>query len=118
MTSRDLIFVSVGTLLGGIGIAASFLGRDTLGMIALFLLGLLILFLMILQRRTQARVQERILYLVKAENKRSKIGGANSSASTPSTDSNAVLAKKVVGLLQAQQISMERLRRELSGESD
>lgn len=117
MTSRDLVFIGVGTLLTGIGIFGSLLGRYALGMIALFLLGLLIVFLFVLQRRTQSRLQERILFLVKAEKNRSKKVGDNR-ALTSCIDSNAVLAKKVIGLLQAQQISMERLQREFRGDSD
>lgn len=117
MTSRDLLFISLGTLLAVVGITASFLGSNTLAITALILLSLFVLFLLILQRRHQARLQERILYLVNAEKKRTKAASAKSSRNSLD-DSNAVQAKKIIGLLQAQQISMELLRREISGGSD
>lgn len=117
MTSRDLVFISAGTLLASIGIASTLLSSESVGMISLFLLGLLILFVLILQRRTQALVQERLLYLVRAEKDRGKPGG-ECGAPNSSVDSNAVLEKKLVGLLQAQQISMEKLRSEINSGSD
>lgn len=119
MKSRDLIYISVGTLLALVGITASFLGNANVGMTALFLLGLLILFLMVLQRRHQARIQTRILYLVNAEKNRSKVAVERSAPSTEADKAdNAVYAKKIIGLLQAQQISMERLRSEVCDDSN
>lgn len=113
MTSRDLTVIAVSVVAAGVGIAASFLGDMRVGMTALFLLALLIVFLLVLQRRHQARVQSRILYLVNAEKNRSKIVSAKSPVQS-ADESNAIYIKKIIGLLQAQQASMERLRAEMS----
>src|SRR5690625_4640254 len=114
MKAKDIVIVSAVILLTFGGIAASFLGSVRVSISALLLLGLLILFLLVLQRRHQGRVQERILYLVNSERTRNKSTIDQNSLKSLSS-SNAIFAKKIIGLLQAQQISMERLRNQPGG---
>lgn len=109
MKAKDIVIVSAGMLLTIGGVVASFLGSVKLSIAALLLLGLLIVLLLILQRRHQARIQERVLYLVKSERSRDKTTIDQNTLKSLAS-SNAIFAKKITGLLHAQQISMERLQ--------
>lgn len=116
MKAKNIVIVSSGMLLTVGGLVAGFLDSVRLSITALLLLGLLIVLLLVLQRRQQARIQERILYLVKSERSQNKAAAEQNTIKSLAS-SNAIFAKKITGLLHAQQISMERLqesyRREL-----
>lgn len=115
MTFRDLLLVSCGTILAAAGIITNLIWNENFSTIPLFLLGLLILLVVVLQRRSHARLHERVLYLISAERERQKdlieITRKKSSAGL-----DQVTAKKIIGLLHAQQMSMERLKTEILSE--
>lgn len=99
LTSRDWVLVGVGLSLTVTGIITTVFGSIEIGMIVLFLLGLLLLILGILQRKHQYRLQERVLYLIGAEKKRLR----------EPVELDSVSMKRIIGLLHAQQISLENL---------
>src|SRR5699024_9773539 len=105
MKAKDIVIVSAGILLTFGGIAASFLGSVRVSISALLLLGLLILFLLVLQRRHQGRVQERILYLVNSERTRNKSTIDQNSLKSLSS-SNAIFADRKSTRLNSSHVSI------------
>jgi len=109
MHLRDKMFLLSGLLIVLVGSVLSILWNLLAGFIALLLLAYLCLFLLVLQRRQLARVQQRTLDLVKWTTKR------GTRPTTSSTDVSKqcveIPTKRIIGILQAQQMSMERLSR-------
>ena len=103
MTGREYFIIGFGILLATGGVIGTLLWRVEFGIVMLFLFGLLLFLLQILQRRSQARLQERMLYLVNAERR------GRPAVVQPDTRASEVATKKILGLLHAQQISMEKL---------
>ena len=99
LSSRDWVFIGGGLALTVGGILATFYWNIEAGIVVLFLLGMLLLLLGILQRKHQARLQERVLFLIAAEKKRVR----------EPVELDSVSMKKIIGLLHAQQISLEKL---------
>lgn len=99
LSSRDWAFIGGGLVLTVAGVIATFYWNIEAGIVVLFLLGMLLLMLGILQRKHQARLQERVLYLIGAEKKRGR----------EPVELDSVSMKKIIGLLHAQQISLEKL---------
>lgn len=105
MNTRDKIILAIGVAVSILGAVMTLLWSVAAGVIALLLLCLVILGLLILVRRQLARVQQRTLTLLKQQ-------------STP-RQAEPVLAqgddyaqisfKKIIAILEAQQMSMEIL---------
>jgi len=114
MNTRDLVFLVVGAMIGLTGIVSALVWSVKLGIVALIVLSLILLVLLVLQRRQLGKVQQRMLSILNAQQKSAK------SATTPNLsrvavpqENIAIPMKKIVGLLQAQQISMEKLNAKL-----
>lgn len=107
MSLRDKMFLAFGTMIGVLGVTATLLWSIEIGVVALLLLGLIILVLVVLQRRQLSRVQQRTLTLLNARRQDAK------PVQVKPQESLAIPTKKVVGLLQAQQMSMDLLNEKL-----
>lgn len=101
MSARDKLFGLLGLLIAVAGIISTLFWNVEAGIVALLLLSALIGLLILLQRRQLAKLQQRMLVLLSADKFRNK-SGAKQSIDTQEW-------KKVLGLLNAQQISMEIL---------
>lgn len=115
MNKRDLVFVATGLLLAFVGVLALFYGSLTLSLTVGFLMMTLLLVLLVLQRRQLASVQERTLRMLRdRKHVFSKLENIERlSGTSRQTDSTDISSKKVIGLLSAQQISMELLNNKL-----
>lgn len=115
MNKRDLVFVGTGLLLAFIGVLALLYGSLTLSLTVGFLMMTLLLVLLVLQRRQLASVQERTLRMLRdRKDVFSKLENIERlSGTSRQTDSTDISSKKVIGLLSAQQISMELLNNKL-----
>lgn len=115
MNKRDLVFVGTGLLLAFIGVLALLYGSLTLSLTVGFLMMTLLLVLLVLQRRQLASVQERTLRMLRdRKHVFSKLENIERlSGTSRQTDSTDISSKKVIGLLSAQQISMELLNNKL-----
>jgi len=102
MHFRDKIFLAVGVVLVLFGSFASFFWRIESGIVALLLVSILILVFLSLLRRQVSKVQQRTLALL-------HIRSAVDKLSTDLRDAESISTKKIMGLLQAQQMSMEEL---------
>lgn len=119
MKTRDLVIVSTGAILTFLGIFLTFAWGLAGGISALLLTSLLILILLVLERRQVAKLQERVLTILRSTTTRqvTSAEGKNSGVATDSWMSDSfdeVTIKKILGLLQAQQMSMEALDRHIS----
>lgn len=119
MYSRDKIFLLLGTAIAGIGAIATILWTYAAGIIALLAIAVVIILMLVLQRRQLAKIQERTLKLVKAQQS-ARSQQSNSKAPARKEESLAVSTKKIIGILQAQQISVELLHAKIDrvAESD
>lgn len=102
MSLRDKALTGLGIALTVLGITLTIFWSVESGLIALLLVGLLICLLFVLQRRQMARVQQRLL----------KLAELVRDCETAVADANQhqlVLHRKLLGHIQAQQISMELL---------
>lgn len=111
MHLRDKMFLLSGFLLVLVGSVLSILWNLLAGLISLLLLAYLCLILLVLQRRQLARVQKRTLDLVKWTTKRGT--RAAPSVKDGSKQCAEIPTKRIIGILQAQQMSMERLSRKI-----
>lgn len=102
MYSRDKIVLFSGFILVVMGILTTFFWAVEGGIVALLLISLLVLILLVLQRRQLAKLQQRTLRLQQSNNSLTRSIAAPDQIESVST-------KKILGLLQAQQISMEVL---------
>lgn len=115
MNTRDLVFLVVGAMIGLTGIIGALLGSVKLGTVALMAMSVILLVLLVLQRRQLAKVQQRMLSILNAQQKSAESATApNLSRAAAPQESIAIPTKKIVGLLQAQQISMEKLNAKLN----
>lgn len=105
MNSRDKIVLAIGIAVSILGTVATLLWSVAGGVIALLLLCLVILGLLILVRRQLARVQQRTLTLLKQQARLRQAEPV-----LPNGDDYAqVSVKKIIAILEAQQMSMEIL---------
>jgi|SRR5699024_558014 len=108
MHSRDVTFIVVGLAIGAVGIVGTIVWSMKVGVLAFLVLGVLILGLVVLQRRQLARIQQRTLSLLnttRALGSESKI-----SVLEPGTSREiAVSTKKIIGMLEAQRVGMDIL---------
>lgn len=110
MNSRDKILLVSGSVIGLSGIVLALVWRNPAGIIALLMMNLVILLFLFSQRRQLARLQKKTDTLLN-----SRLMTKESTATGKPLQSQEVPLKKVVGLLQAQQISMERLNDKMDG---
>lgn len=109
MNSRDLIFLVMGTFVGLAGIGTTLVWSIDAGIIALLAMGVILLVLLILQRRQVAKLQQRMLSVINQQKKANAETEKNQPRVANPPESIAIHTKKIVGLLQAQQVSMEML---------
>ena len=109
MHSRDIVSLVVGAAIGVVGILGTLLGAPEVGIVALLALGVLILGVLVLQRRQLARIQQRTLSILNSrppattQDKQIQLDPDNTRRDM------AISTKKVVGLLQAQQAGLDTL---------
>lgn len=109
MNLRDKIFLTLGFGLTLVGILATVLYGTNAGVIILILFLKLILILQLLQRKQLARLQERTLTTISAINKHKQTAQKLASTDSNGHKNDVISNKKLIGLLQAQQVSMEIL---------
>lgn len=102
MYSRDKIILGFGVVVTLLGIAATLSWSVMIGVIAVLVMSLLVLSVLLLQRMQLAKVQQRTLSILQADKETRQ-------SITSVERSGSVATKKIIGLLQAQQISMEIL---------
>ena len=106
MRTRDMILLVIGFLI----VAGGFLSIFTwpaISQLALLLLNFLLLVLLVLQRRQFAKVNERTLALLRASS-------ATNEALVKSQQNASASTKKILNVLNAQQISMEILNSKIA----
>lgn len=99
MRSRDFLLLLVGLIIILFGILGSIFWTMFAGLVSLLLMHFLVLFILVLQRRQVGRLQGRVLELVRANKAASR---QNAEAVTEDQT-----GKKILGLLQAQQVSLD-----------
>jgi len=106
MGTKDKLFLVFGGGVGVVGIVATILWSVEAGVVALITISLVILTLLALQRRQLARVQQRTLSMLNVLQTTKPV-----TAPKPPSDqeSIAIPTKKIVGLLQAQQMNLDLL---------
>jgi len=115
MNTRDLVFLLSGLAIVGVGIGAILYDHFVIAFIALFLLSMVILLVLLLQRRQLAAVQKRTLELIRAHNAVARNPAKNQSQGQGLTNPRGqdFSTKKIIGLLVAQQTSMEILNKKI-----
>jgi len=109
MHSRDIVSLVVGAAIGVVGTFGTLLGAPEVGIVALLALGVLILGVLVLQRRQLARIQQRTLSILNSrppattQDKQIQLDPDNTRRDM------AISTKKIVGLLQAQQAGLDTL---------
>jgi len=106
MSTKDKFFLFFGGGVGIVGIVATILWSVEAGVVALITISLVILTLLALQRRQLARVQQRTLSMLNTLQTTKPV-----TVPKPPSDkeSIAIPTKKIVGLLQAQQMNLDLL---------
>lgn len=115
MNTRDLIFLLSGVLIAGVGIGAILYGSFVIAFVALFLMCILTLAVLLLQRRQLAAVQKRTLEIIRAYNADTRNPVKNQPQGKGLTNAHRqdFSTKKIIGLLTAQQTSMELLSKKI-----
>ncbi len=101
MNLRDRMFLIFGIGAGLLGIVGTITWSLETGVVALIVISLVILVLLVLQRRQLARVQQRTLTMLNAHQTMKPVVGQEPQ------ESIAIPTKKILGLLQAQQVSID-----------
>lgn len=101
MNLRDRMFLIFGIGAGLLGIVGTITWSLETGVVALIVISLVILVLLVLQRRQLARVQQRTLTMLNAQQTMKPVVGQEPQ------ESIAIPTKKILGLLQAQQVSID-----------
>ena len=121
MHLRDKIFLASGGVLAVGGAVLTFAWNVEAGIAALLALSLVILVVVLLQRRQLARIQQRTLAIL---NSQQALIDSLKSASVPSSERSknsdkgvqedlALSTRRIVGLLQAQHVALELLHERL-----
>lgn len=122
MSTRDLALLVTSTAAGIAGIIFTLAWSVEAGLVVLFVLILGLMGLLFLQRRQLAKLQQRTLLMLNRQQETISMKASTSAVVTKSSESIAVPTKKIIGLLQAQQVSMEildaKLERALGNETD
>lgn len=116
MNKKDLGVVAVGLIIASIGVVAALLGYVDFAILALLFFNVVLLMMIILQRRQLGTLQKRTLDLLRA---RVKIESKSQTEQPEITRKQAALVtqistKKILGVLHAQQIQLDGLSRSLS----
>lgn len=106
MNLRDKIIFGFGFLLAVTGAVTTILWTAKAGLISLLLLGFLLLFLVTLNRRQMSKLQQRTLANL-------HFARETNSSLVASQQETSMATKRILGILQAQQISMEMLERNI-----
>lgn len=107
MHLRNRLFLVVGLILGLVGILLTLVWSLELGIVTLLVLNLLLLMLLSLQRRQLARVQQRMLTLMKSDKDKATVPNVENLDATKIRQDLKITNKKVIGLLQAQQRNLD-----------
>lgn len=102
MNLREKVIFSSGFILAILGIFTTILWTAKAGVVILLLLGFLLLVLVTLQRRQMSKVQQRTLTILQRDKQ-------IISALVTAEQESSMATKRILGVLQAQQISMELL---------
>lgn len=115
MNRRDLFLTIGGVFLAIFGVGVLIYGNLTLALISLFLLIILLLILLLLQRRQLAAIQERTLRLLRSQKESSsRLKNMESQLKFSNRkDKSDASTKKILGILSAQQTSMELLNQKI-----
>src|SRR5690625_2832550 len=100
MNFRDKLLTGLAIFLTALGVFLSLLVSVEVGIVVLFVMVLLLCFIVLLQRKHTARLQQRILTLIQLEKEAKH---STSLARRHEIDTN----KKIFGHLQAQQVSLD-----------
>lgn len=116
MNKKDLGVVAVGLTIASIGVVAALLGYVDFAILALLFFNVVLLMMIILQRRQLGTLQKRTLDLLRA---RVKIESKSQTEQPEITRKQEALVtqistKKILGVLHAQQIQLDGLSRSLS----
>jgi len=114
VTRRDILIFLLGALTACVGVTAALLNQIKISVIALLVCSLIILVLLVLLRRQMATVQVRLLQILRKE----RTVGPKTSKDMQVGNSEVEVAfqistKKVIGLLQAQQLQIDKLNARL-----
>lgn len=107
MNARDKYILGLGMILAIFGVISTIFWSLRLGLIALVLMYLLVLLLLVLQKNQMAKVQQRVLSLIQLDREAKRNVAA-------SERKDLAAEKRLVGLLQAQQMSLDMLKNELT----
>lgn len=115
MNKRDAAILVCAVVLSSVGVVLSLLGYTDFALITVFLLLLMVIVLMTLQRRQLGVLQQRTLKLLRQD---VKISSHVTPETSPLSADQAELAihiatKKILGVLQAQQNEIQLLSEEL-----
>lgn len=103
MNKRDLVFFITGLIITAWGFISVLLGNQMMAIIAILLMFMIVFVVLILQRRQLAAVQKRTLELLKFANRPAEVVQIDRDKQID------ISTKKIINILQAQQIAMERL---------
>jgi|SRR5690625_3738833 len=107
MYSRDKLLFGVGTVTALLGFLATIAWNNAFGILALLVIAVIILVFQVLQRHQLAKIQDRTLKLLQN-------GGRRETDTMPRDGIPVEIAtKKIVGILQAQQTSIDLLSERL-----
>lgn len=109
MHINNKIALILGWALTAIGIVITLVFSATAGIVVLLLLASLMLSLQVLQRQQLAKVQARTLLLLDGQKKNLKAVQKNSTVNIERASTEELPIKRLIGLLQAQQVSIEIL---------
>lgn len=113
MGTRDKVFLMIGLLVGIVGVVVTLIWRVDAGIVALLMLNLLVLAILLLQRRQLAKVQQRTLALMNSRERPSPVPSAENLDASKVRQDLKISNKKLVGLLQAQQTNLDLLNNKL-----
>lgn len=114
--TKDKFLLYLISLVALAGVIGSLLWDSVAGVIAILVIGWFVATLLILQRAQVAKLQERALMVLRQGKLKADPAPANSTSKTGAE--NALKTRKILDILQAQQISMEILAARMDENTD
>ncbi|GAA4473618.1 hypothetical protein GCM10023190_06030 [Enteractinococcus fodinae] len=99
MNWREFTLLLIGAVITAAGVLASFFWSLTAALISLLIMVFLLMVVQLLQRRQLGKIQQRSLAMLRFQSSDKEEGG--------SSERDTIAVRKIVDMLQAQQISME-----------
>lgn len=123
---RDLVLMGAGTTIAACGVVGSLVWGPAAGLVAILAMAMLILTVQVLQRRQTAILQQRVLSVIKLIKRNEKMAQETifrqlqnaKSAPAVSDQALALSTKRIIGLLQAQQIGLEQLHQSVKAKDE